>query len=131
MVALRNLARKVFDQEIPLDQTGSGVQDIDILLKGFRQVAAVPVEDGQYEVTVAIGPGTLGQNLADLWKDNRRLGAENEKLRQSEKELQTKLDDLNKQMDLTRQANRKLLEENQRLVLRLSGLQTTSQPAEH
>ena len=73
VVATRNLARKIFGQEVQLDETGSGTGALEVFLKGVRQVSSTPVEGGQYEVTVGIPLREMGKTVTGIWEENRTL----------------------------------------------------------
>lgn len=92
VTAMRNLARKLYGEDVRLDETGAGAATMDVLLKGAYETSVQPLGDNAYEVTVAITPRTLAQNLAVIWQDNRRLGSEKDRLASQLQELRAEND---------------------------------------
>lgn len=92
VTAMRNLARKLYGEDVRLDETGAGAATMDVLLKGAYETSVQPLGENAYEVTVAITPRTLAQNLAVIWQDNRRLGSEKDRLASQLQELRAEND---------------------------------------
>lgn len=109
VVAMRNLARALLGEELDLDRTEQGLESLDVLLRGVEELRSEAVGPEEHEVTVGIRVSRIGAGLRELWRTNRLLAEEAERLRAQRAELQQRMaeleaarQDLRQQLEATR-----------------------------